>query len=131
MCSIRLFALFTPNVGIVSRSVLLHLLQKRMFGDLHQQMRYNPTVDDFQGPSQFFICLISFSPFDILHAEAYPRQPSLQRVLAGLEDDDMNRQIDITPYMNSYPYTLDRDASLSRVFRLFRTMGLRHIVVGT
>lgn len=35
--------------GIVSRSVLLYLLQKRMFGDLHQQMRYQPTVADFQG----------------------------------------------------------------------------------
>lgn len=32
--------------------------------------------------------------------------------------------------MNAYPYILDRGASLARVFRLFRTMGLRHIVVG-
>ncbi len=31
--------------------------------------------------------------------------------------------------MNTYPYTLDKGASLSRVFRLFRMMGLRHIVV--
>jgi len=31
--------------------------------------------------------------------------------------------------MNSYPYTLDRGASLPKVFRLFRMMGLRHIVV--
>ena len=64
------------------------------------------------------------------HTEAYPRQPSLPRVLSSLDEEDMGRIIDITPYMNSYPYTLDRDASLSRVFRLFRTMGLRHIVVG-
>lgn len=56
--------------------------------------------------------------------------PSLQPVVAGLSGADYDQVIDVTPYMNAYPYTLDRDASLSRVFRLFRTMGLRHIVVG-
>lgn len=56
--------------------------------------------------------------------------PPLQPVVAGLSGADYDQAIDVTPYMNAYPYTLDRDASLSRVFRLFRTMGLRHIVVG-
>jgi len=31
--------------------------------------------------------------------------------------------------MNSYPYTLYLEASLPKVFRLFRMMGLRHIVI--
>ncbi|EDO35010.1 predicted protein [Nematostella vectensis] len=37
--------------------------------------------------------------------------------------------IDLRPFMNPAPYTVHEGASLSRVFRLFRALGLRHIVV--
>jgi chloride channel 7 len=93
--------------GIVSRGVLIFLLRNKMFGDLARQMTYNVTVADFQ--------------------ELYPRVPPISSV--SLTDEDRARPLDLCLYMNRYPYTLDQGASLSRVFRLFRMMGLRDIVV--
>jgi hypothetical protein len=40
----------------------------------------------------------------------------------------MKEWIDLAPYIN-LPYTIRDRSPLSRVFRLFRTMGLRHLVV--
>ena len=40
----------------------------------------------------------------------------------------MDEWIDLTPYAN-LPFTVRNVTPLSRVFRLFRTMGLRHLVV--
>lgn len=36
---------------------------------------------------------------------------------------------DVTPYMNSCPYTVSPNTRISQVFNLFRTMGLRHLPV--
>jgi len=37
--------------------------------------------------------------------------------------------VDLSYYMHVAPYTVSHKALLSRVFRLFRTMGLRHLIV--
>ena len=37
--------------------------------------------------------------------------------------------MDLTPYMNPAPFSVHINSPLARVFRLFRTMGLRHLVV--
>ena len=36
---------------------------------------------------------------------------------------------DVTPYMNPSPFTVSPNTSVSQVFNLFRTMGLRHLPV--
>lgn len=36
---------------------------------------------------------------------------------------------DVTPYMNTSPYTVSPNTRISQVFNLFRTMGLRHLPV--
>lgn len=41
----------------------------------------------------------------------------------------MEQFVDVSPYMNLHPYTVHEEMSLPRVFNLFRTMGLRHIIV--
>ncbi|XP_026809937.1 H(+)/Cl(-) exchange transporter 7-like, partial [Rhopalosiphum maidis] len=50
-----------------------------------------------------------------------------QRLKVG--EDERSIVIDLRPYMNSAPYIVRLETSLSRTFRLFRTLGLRHIVV--
>uniref|UniRef100_A0A0K8RHF5 Putative chloride channel protein n=1 Tax=Ixodes ricinus TaxID=34613 RepID=A0A0K8RHF5_IXORI len=37
--------------------------------------------------------------------------------------------MDLRPYMNSSAYTVSHTASLPRIFKLFRALGLRHLVV--
>jgi chloride channel 7 len=37
--------------------------------------------------------------------------------------------IDLRPVMNTAPYCINETASLVRTYRLFRTMGLRHLCV--
>lgn len=59
--------------------------------------------------------------------ENYPRWPTIKDISVGSED--YNKTIDLLPYMNSSPYVVTQTSSLSRIFQLFRTMGLRHLVV--
>jgi chloride channel 7 len=43
--------------------------------------------------------------------------------------DDWDKQLDLRPYINRSPFSVQPDFSLSVAFRLFRAMGLRHLVV--
>merc|ERR1712146_60501 len=57
----------------------------------------------------------------------YPRWPTASslRVSAG----DREKFLDIEAYYNKSPYSVRWNNSLSRIFHLFRTMGLRHVAV--
>lgn len=37
--------------------------------------------------------------------------------------------MDVRPYMDTAPYTINSSSSIQRCYRFFRTMGLRHLVV--
>lgn len=59
---------------------------------------------------------------------AYPRWLNISDVL---EPTDVEREmwIDLRPYMNAHPHSLREGSSLARTFDLFRTMGLRHLLI--
>ena len=42
----------------------------------------------------------------------------------------MRMAIDLRPFMQRQPHVVSPDVSLARVYRLFRTLGLRHVFVG-
>eukprot|EP01025_Chloroclados_australasicus_P012437 TRINITY_DN1572_c0_g1_i2.p1 TRINITY_DN1572_c0_g1~~TRINITY_DN1572_c0_g1_i2.p1 ORF type:complete len:958 (-),score=133.08 TRINITY_DN1572_c0_g1_i2:534-3407(-) len=51
-------------------------------------------------------------------------------ILAGLREKELEEcYIDLRPFMQKHPYVIHADASLSRAYRIFRTMGLRHLFV--
>ena len=52
------------------------------------------------------------------------------RIVRGLSSADMECMLDLRPFMQRNPFVVQADASLSRTYRLFRTMGLRHLFVG-
>ncbi|PRP79189.1 hypothetical protein PROFUN_13069, partial [Planoprotostelium fungivorum] len=60
--------------------------------------------------------------------EEYPRFPSINDVTLSAEDIELS-WMDLEPYINLHPYTVHSDTSFGRVFRLFRSMGLRHLCV--
>ena len=51
-------------------------------------------------------------------------------ILCGLSDAEMRMAIDLRPFMQRQPHVVSPDVSLARVYRLFRTLGLRHVFVG-
>ncbi|KAG8002376.1 Chloride transport protein 6 [Nibea albiflora] len=59
--------------------------------------------------------------------EDYPRYPDIHDLDLALLNPRMI--VDVTPYMNSCPYTVSPNTRISQVFNLFRTMGLRHLPV--
>jgi chloride channel 7 len=102
--------------GLILRSQLVTLLKGRDFSRIvteGDQVRYQP---------------LNPYPKSYMDFSAdYPRYPKIQSVTVA--EDDMDLYMTLKPYYNKYPFTILRNASLSRVYRLFRTMGLRHIVV--
>ncbi|CAH1401842.1 unnamed protein product [Nezara viridula] len=57
----------------------------------------------------------------------YPRYPTIKDIY--IPEEEMNFTIDLRPYMNPSPYTAQHVASLPRIFRLFRALGLRHLII--
>jgi len=98
--------------GLLLRSQLLTLLKHR----------------DFQSNERIrrkFYQRLELSAF----GEEYPRALSLSEVMAGMTRQELESYVDLTPYMHLSPYTVHHKALLTRVFRMFRTLGLRHLVV--
>lgn len=57
----------------------------------------------------------------------YPRWPNINTI--ELDDDDMEKWMDLTPYMNPTPHTMQEMTPVTRAFRLFRSLGLRQLVI--
>lgn len=57
----------------------------------------------------------------------YPRYPRIEEV--EVRSADRNCWLDLRPYANTAPYTVNETASIQRTYRLFRTLGLRHLCV--
>jgi chloride channel 7 len=46
-----------------------------------------------------------------------------------LTSDDLEMYIDLAPFLNPSPYVVPEDMSLTKVYNLFRQLGLRHLFV--
>ena len=47
----------------------------------------------------------------------------------AVDDADLDSPMDLRPFMNPVPVTVQLQCPLSRVFTLFRSLGMRHLVV--
>ncbi|XP_022245786.1 H(+)/Cl(-) exchange transporter 7-like [Limulus polyphemus] len=95
--------------GLILRWQLIVLLQHKVFNETAERQWANKklTLNDFR--------------------DAYPRYPPIQRVHISPQEKEFS--IDLRPFMNPSTYAVSHTASLPRIFRLFRALGLRHIVV--
>ncbi|CAG2112448.1 unnamed protein product, partial [Medioppia subpectinata] len=94
--------------GLVLRWQLIVMLKQRLFNEYEQDWHtYN------------------WQTF----RDAYPRYESIESVVADITDREREYTIDIRPVMNPSAYAVQHTASLTRIFRLFRAIGLRHLVV--
>ena len=88
--------------GLIIRHQLLTLLKKKMFSQT---------------------TLLNSEDF----SESYPRYIDLRDI--QIEPNEREMELDLRPYMNLSPYSLVENANLPRIFRLFRGLGLRHLVI--
>lgn len=95
--------------GLILRSQLLVMLKERIF---NQYSLNSPWKNLYQ-----------------LLRDAYPRMPSLESINHQLTETEKAYTMDLRPVMNPSAYTVTHASSLNRIFRLFRALGLRHIVV--
>jgi chloride channel 7 len=106
--------------GTAGRNMLCTLLQRRAFGDPN-------VLDDYDsceslGPRR----LSPLVQWDTIE-RTYPRYPVIADV--EMRAVDRNCWLDLRPYANTAPYTVNETASIQRTYRLFRTLGLRFLVV--
>lgn len=94
--------------GLILRYQLIILLKYKVFNE-------DPSVWDSDQ--------VSLKMF----RQQYPRYPSIQDI--KIEEFERNFTIDLRPFMNPSPYVVQHVASLPRIFRLFRALGLRHLLV--
>ena len=59
--------------------------------------------------------------------DAYPRYYDLEAV--DLLPEDLDCHVDLRPYMNPAPHLASKNMTYPRAFSLFRSLGLRHLVV--
>lgn len=57
----------------------------------------------------------------------YPRFPPIDDIV--IDAHERNLWMDLTPYFNPTPYVVNEQTPVPRAFRLFRSLGLRHLVV--
>ena len=68
----------------------------------------------------------------ITHSELrkiYPDCPSLEDVESSLTDEDKARYLDLAPYVQIAPYTFEAHGSAERTYELYRTLGLRSLLI--
>ncbi|CAL8271946.1 unnamed protein product [Lota lota] len=95
--------------GLILRSQLIVLLKHKVFVELaRSKLTWRKLqLKDFR--------------------DAYPRFPPIQSI--HVSQDERECMMDLTEFMNPTPYTVPQETSLPRVYKLFRALGLRHLVV--
>ncbi|XP_015117389.1 H(+)/Cl(-) exchange transporter 7 isoform X2 [Diachasma alloeum] len=92
--------------GLILRSQLIVLLKNKVFNEC-DYWESNLTLKMFRNE--------------------YPRYPEIDQIV--VTEQEKTYFIDLRPFMNPSPYTLQHSTTLPRAFRLFRGLGLRHLPV--
>jgi len=100
-------ATFGTFRGIILRSQLIILLKQKVFYERSQLRRHKLKLKDFR--------------------DAYPRFPPIRNI--NISQRERECFMDLRPFMNPAPYSVMENSSLNRGFKLFRALGLRHLVV--
>ncbi|XP_075654582.1 chloride channel protein CLC-d [Castanea sativa] len=106
----------TLVIGLMLRSHMLVLLQSKV------DFQHSPLPSDTRAGSR-----------PIRHTPSEFVKPVSSKGLTlddiHLSPDDLEMYIDLAPFLNPSPYIVPEDMSLTKVYNLFRQLGLRHIFV--
>ena len=107
--------------GTASRDMLCTLLKRKAFGSPDALSAYNES--GLSGVPKRLSPLVQWDTLE----RVYPRYPTIDDV--EMRSADRNCLLDLRPYANTAPYTVNETASIQRTYRLFRTLGLRFLCV--
>ncbi|OWZ21547.1 Chloride Channel (ClC) protein [Phytophthora megakarya] len=109
-------------VGIINRNHLAVLLQRKdFFVEKPEPFVRTPASDT---------TLLYNDQYALSYRDmegSYPRFPSINDI--QLDEEERDLWMDLTPYMNPTPHTVQEQTPVPRAFRLFRSLGLRHLIV--
>ena len=89
---------------------------------------YVTTSNISQSPNRSRVALKSTNAvFHETLESTYPRYPAISDV--NVSNADKDTWLDLRPYVDSSYFSISHKASVNRAYRMFRTMGLRHLVV--
>ena len=97
--------------GLILRSQLITILKLKLFCPLQD---IDSFYDRFPISTQSFLI-------------DYPRYPDIDTI--ELSPEERGLYVDLAVFFNPVPFTIRRSCPLMRVFRIVRTMGLRHLPV--
>ncbi|KAH9125926.1 hypothetical protein AeMF1_003539 [Aphanomyces euteiches] len=108
--------------GIIQRKHLCVMIQRKDFSLLKPEpyTRKPAGEESFLYNEQY---ALSYRDIE----STYPRYPSITDI--RLDSTERDLWMDLTPYMNPTPHTVQDQTPVPRAFRLFRSLGLRHLVV--
>lgn len=114
--------------GTIGRNALVILLQRRAFG--HPKTESEMKADEF---SSNYLRIetddIRYYPtvqWDVVE-KAYPKYPSADAL--RISPSEREFVVDLRPYANRAPLTIQESSTVSRTYQLFRSLGLRFLPV--
>eukprot|EP00633_Aureoumbra_lagunensis_P000819 CAMPEP_0197301608 /NCGR_PEP_ID=MMETSP0890-20130614/50508_1 /TAXON_ID=44058 ORGANISM="Aureoumbra lagunensis, Strain CCMP1510" /NCGR_SAMPLE_ID=MMETSP0890 /ASSEMBLY_ACC=CAM_ASM_000533 /LENGTH=414 /DNA_ID=CAMNT_0042780955 /DNA_START=1226 /DNA_END=2470 /DNA_ORIENTATION=- len=105
-------------LGTVLRRTLCMVLYHRAFA---------PPGEDPDGQTDLNTRSLSPLLSSAVFERAYPRYPKAEEII--LSDTDRDCWLDLRPYADTSPFTVQDCASIQRTYFIFRTLGLRHLIV--
>eukprot|EP01026_Neomeris_dumetosa_P067175 TRINITY_DN6542_c0_g1_i3.p1 TRINITY_DN6542_c0_g1~~TRINITY_DN6542_c0_g1_i3.p1 ORF type:complete len:536 (-),score=43.57 TRINITY_DN6542_c0_g1_i3:439-2046(-) len=102
-------------LGVILRHQLLVLLRDK------KSFQSNTAITERSNRAAFL-----YDPTDFRKQQ---KNLNISQVQAQLTRDHMDMYIDLAPYVNPPGFVVQEDASISKVYTLFRTLGLRHVCV--
>lgn len=108
-----------PNkyLGVMRRDYLCALLSWRNFDGTPKLLQDD--LNDRRPPMEDWVSIES----------QFGNYPTIDQAVADLDDHQLEKYIDLEPYMNPNAYTLFHTALVTRAYTLFRSMGLRALPV--
>lgn len=95
--------------GIVLRSQLVVILKRSLFEETKRFWETEISIETFRNE--------------------YPRFPCIKDIRISHDKSASNYTIDMEMFMNPTPYSINQLTSVPRIFMLFRSLGLRHLMV--
>lgn len=95
--------------GLILRSQLIVILKRSYFEETQQFWNADVSMEAFRNE--------------------YPRFPSIRDVHISSDKRAQNYTMNMEIFMNPTPYNIHENTSVSRIFQLFRALGLRHLIV--